>query len=133
MHPVVAIYATFLNRAFDQLLLDVALHNAGVTFVLDRAGITGDDGASHNGMWDLSILQVVPNLMLSAPRDASTLRELLRESVVVKDRPTVLRFPKGAIAQPVPAQERIEGIDILNKKAKKMYCLYQLEQWQIWP
>ncbi len=103
LHPVVAIYATFLNRAFDQLLLDVALHNAGVTFVLDRAGITGDDGASHNGMWDLSILQVVPNLMLSAPRDASTLRELLRESVTVKDKPTVLRFPKGAIAQPVPA------------------------------
>ena len=79
LHPVVAVYATFLNRAFDQLLLDVALHNAGVTFVLDRAGVTGDDGASHNGMWDLSILQVVPNLMLSAPRDASTLRELLRE------------------------------------------------------
>jgi len=115
LHPVVAIYATFLNRAFDQLLLDVALHKAGVTFVLDRAGITGDDGASHNGMWDLSILQVVPNLMLAAPRDAQTLRELLRESVVVKDRPTVIRFPKGAIVSPVTVQERIEGIDILNK------------------
>ncbi|GDX17198.1 1-deoxy-D-xylulose-5-phosphate synthase 2 [Actinomycetes bacterium] len=126
LHPVVAIYATFLNRAFDQLLLDVALHNAGVTFVLDRAGITGDDGASHNGMWDLSILQVVPNLMLSAPRDASTLRELLRESVVVKDRPTVLRFPKGAIAQPVPAQERIEGIDILNKKGEEDVLLVSI-------
>ena len=110
LHPVVAIYATFLNRAFDQLLLDVALHKAGVTFVLDRAGITGDDGASHNGMWDLSILQVVPNLMLAAPRDAQTLRELLRESVVVKDRPTVIRFPKGAIVSPVTVQERIEGI-----------------------
>ncbi|MFM9130164.1 MAG: 1-deoxy-D-xylulose-5-phosphate synthase [Actinomycetes bacterium] len=115
LHPVVAIYATFLNRAFDQLLLDVALHKAGVTFVLDRAGITGDDGASHNGMWDLSILQVVPNLMLAAPRDAQTLRELLRESVVVKDRPTVIRFPKGAIVSPVTVEERIEGIDILNK------------------
>ena len=115
LHPVVAIYATFLNRAFDQLLLDVALHNAGVTFVLDRAGVTGDDGASHNGMWDLSILQVVPNLMLSAPRDAQTLRELLRESVVVKDRPTVIRFPKGAIVDPVPVKERVEGIDILSK------------------
>jgi 1-deoxy-D-xylulose-5-phosphate synthase len=126
LHPVVAIYATFLNRAFDQLLLDVALHNAGVTFVLDRAGITGDDGASHNGMWDLSILQVVPNLMLSAPRDASTLRELLRESVVVKDRPTVLRFPKGAIAQPVPALERIEGIDILNKKGEEDVLLVSI-------
>ncbi len=115
LHPVVAIYATFLNRAFDQLLLDVALHKAGVTFVLDRAGITGDDGASHNGMWDLSILQVVPNLMLAAPRDAQTLRELLRESVIVKDRPTVIRFPKGAIVSPVNVEERIEGIDILNK------------------
>ena len=126
LHPVVAIYATFLNRAFDQLLLDVALHNAGVTFVLDRAGITGDDGASHNGMWDLSILQVVPKLMLSAPRDASTLRELLRESVVVKDRPTILRFPKGAITQPVPAVERIEGIDILNKKGEEDVLLISI-------
>lgn len=126
LHPVVAIYATFLNRAFDQLLLDVALHNAGVTFVLDRAGITGDDGASHNGMWDLSILQVVPNLMLSAPRDASTLRELLRESVAVKDKPTVLRFPKGAIAQPVPAVQRIEGIDILNKKGEEDVLLVSI-------
>ena len=126
LHPVVAVYATFLNRAFDQLLLDVALHNAGVTFVLDRAGITGDDGASHNGMWDLSILQVVPSLMLSAPRDASTLRELLRESVVVKDRPTVLRFPKGAIVQPVPAMERIEGIDILNKKGEEDVLLVSI-------
>ncbi|MEY2827444.1 MAG: hypothetical protein RLZZ183_563 [Actinomycetota bacterium] len=119
LHPVVAIYATFLNRAFDQLLLDVALHKAGVTFVLDRAGITGDDGASHNGMWDLSILQVVPNLMLAAPRDAQTLRELLRESVVVNDRPTVIRFPKGAIVSPVNVKERIEGIDILNKKGEE--------------
>ena len=119
LHPVVAIYATFLNRAFDQLLLDVALHKAGVTFVLDRAGITGDDGASHNGMWDLSILQVVPNLMLAAPRDAQTLRELLRESVVVKDRPTVIRFPKGAIVSPVNVQERIEGIDILKKNGEE--------------
>lgn len=126
LHPVVAIYATFLNRAFDQLLLDVALHNAGVTFVLDRAGVTGDDGASHNGMWDLSILQVVPNLMLSAPRDASTLRELLRESVVVKDRPTILRFPKGAIAQPVSAIERIEGVDILAKKGDEDILLISI-------
>jgi len=126
LHPVVAIYATFLNRAFDQLLLDVALHNAGVTFVLDRAGVTGDDGASHNGMWDLSILQVVPNLMLSAPRDASTLRELLRESVVVKDRPTILRFPKGAIAQPVSAMERIEGVDVLAKKGDEDILLISI-------
>jgi 1-deoxy-D-xylulose-5-phosphate synthase len=126
LHPVVAVYATFLNRAFDQVLLDVALHNAGVTFVLDRAGVTGDDGASHNGMWDLSILQVVPNLMLSAPRDASTLRELLRESVVVNDRPTVLRFPKGAIAQPIPALERIQGVDVLSKHGEEDVLLISI-------
>jgi len=119
LHPVVAVYATFLNRAFDQLLLDVAMHNAGVTFVLDRAGVTGDDGASHNGMWDLSILQVVPNLMLSAPRDATILREILRESVTIKDKPTVLRFPKGAISQPVKEVERIEGVDILSKQGEE--------------
>ncbi len=93
LHPVVALYATFLNRAFDQVLMDVALHRCGVTFVLDRSGVTGDDGASHNGMWDLSILQVVPHLRLAAPRDATRLRELLREAVAVSDAPTVIRFP----------------------------------------
>ena len=95
LHPVVALYATFLNRAFDQVLMDVALHKCGVTFVLDRSGVTGDDGASHNGMWDMSILQVVPDLRLAAPRDATRLRELLREAVGVDDAPTVVRFPKG--------------------------------------
>ena len=95
LHPVVAVYATFLNRAFDQVLMDVALHKCGVTFVLDRAGVTGDDGASHNGMWDMSILQVVPGLRLAAPRDAARLRELLNEAVEVDDAPTVVRFPKG--------------------------------------
>src|SRR6478735_3312169 len=95
LHPVVAIYATFLNRAFDQVLMDVALHRCGVTFVLDRAGVTGDDGASHNGMWDMSILQVVPGLRLAAPRDGSRVAELLREAVAVSDAPTVLRIPKG--------------------------------------
>ena len=96
MHPVVAIYATFLNRAFDQVLMDVALHRCGVTFVLDRAGVTGSDGASHNGMWDMSILQVVPGLRLCAPRDGARVVELLRECVEVDDAPTVLRLPKGA-------------------------------------
>ena len=96
MHPVVALYATFLNRAFDQVLMDVALHRCGVTFVLDRAGVTGDDGASHNGMWDMSIMQVVPGLRLAAPRDPARLRELLDEAVEVSDAPTVVRFPKGA-------------------------------------
>src|SRR6476620_10159389 len=95
LHPVVEIYATFLNRAFDQVLMDVALHRCGVTLVLDRAGVTGDDGASHNGMWDMSILQVVPGLRLCAPRDGARVRELLRECVAVDDAPTVLRIPKG--------------------------------------
>lgn len=100
LHPVVAVYATFLNRAFDQLLMDVALHRCGVTFVLDRAGVTGPDGPSHNGMWDLSVLQVVPGLRIAAPRDADRLREELREAVTVDDAPTVLRFPKESVGRP---------------------------------
>ena len=113
LHPVVAVYATFLNRAFDQVLLDVALHKCGVTFVLDRAGVTGEDGPSHNGMWDMSLLQVVPGLRLAAPRDGSQLRELLRESVDVDDAPTVVRFPKGPVGPDVPAMERFGSADIL--------------------
>lgn len=115
VHPVVAVYATFLNRAFDQVLMDCALHRAGVTFVLDRAGITGDDGASHNGMWDMSILQVVPGLRLAAPRDGAELAAALREALDVDDAPTVLRFPKGALADPVPAIERVGGVDVLRR------------------
>ena len=113
MHPVVAVYATFLNRAFDQVLMDVALHRCGVTFVLDRAGVTGDDGASHNGMWDMSILQVVPGLGIAAPRDASRLRELLHEAVQVSDAPTVVRFPKGPPNADIEAVDRIGGADVL--------------------
>jgi 1-deoxy-D-xylulose-5-phosphate synthase len=116
-HPVVALYATFVNRAFDQVLMDVALHRAGVTFVLDRAGITGDDGASHNGMWDMSVLSVVPGLRIAAPRDAGTLREELAEAVLVDDAPTVVRFPKGAVGVDVPALERIDGVDVLRRDA----------------
>ena len=97
LHPVVAIYATFLNRAFDQLLMDVALHRLPVTVALDRAGVTGPDGASHHGMWDGSILQVVPGLKIAAPRDATRIAELLNEAVAVSDGPTVLRYPKGAV------------------------------------
>jgi len=115
LHPVVAVYSTFLNRAFDQLLLDVALHKAGVTFVLDRAGITGDDGASHNGMWDLALTGIVPGLQISAPRDGSRLRELLRESVLISDGPSVIRFPKGAVIPDIPAFERRDGIDVLYR------------------
>ncbi|MGA8258063.1 MAG: 1-deoxy-D-xylulose-5-phosphate synthase [Nocardioides sp.] len=113
LHPVVALYATFLNRAFDQVLMDVALHQCGVTFVLDRSGVTGDDGASHNGMWDMSILQVVPGLRLAAPRDATRMRELLDEAVVVSDAPTVVRFPKGPPPDDVPAIGRAGGADVL--------------------
>ena len=117
LHPVVAVYATFLNRAFDQLLMDVALHRAGVTFVLDRAGITGDDGASHHGMWDLALLNVVPGLRLAAPRDAATLREELAEAVAVDDAPTVVRFPKGSVPDDVRALERVDDVDVLARPA----------------
>ncbi|GAA4896112.1 1-deoxy-D-xylulose-5-phosphate synthase [Streptomyces coeruleoprunus] len=115
LHPVVAVYATFLNRAFDQVLMDVALHNCGVTFVLDRAGVTGTDGASHNGMWDMSILQVVPNLRIAAPRDADQVRAQLREAVAVDDAPTVVRYSKGAVGPAVEAVGRIGGMDVLRE------------------
>ena len=114
LHPVVAVYATFLNRAFDQVLMDVALHRCGVTFVLDRAGVTGTDGASHNGMWDMSILQVVPGLRLAAPRDADQLRAQLREAVAVADAPTVVRYSKGTVGPAIPAVGRIGGMDVLR-------------------
>jgi 1-deoxy-D-xylulose-5-phosphate synthase len=119
MHPVVAVYATFLNRAFDQVLMDVALHRCGVTFVLDRAGVTGNDGASHNGMWDLSILQVVPGLRLAAPRDGVRVQELLREAVAVDDAPTVLRIPKGAPPEEIPAVGKAGGADVLVRNGTR--------------
>ncbi|MYZ10148.1 1-deoxy-D-xylulose-5-phosphate synthase, partial [Streptomyces sp. SID2999] len=114
-HPVVAVYATFLNRAFDQLLMDVALHRCGVTFVLDRAGVTGVDGASHNGMWDMSILQVVPGLRIAAPRDAAQLRAQLREAVAVDDAPTLIRFPKESVGPEIPALGHVGGMDVLHR------------------
>ncbi|MFE4059015.1 1-deoxy-D-xylulose-5-phosphate synthase [Streptomyces sp. NPDC059096] len=114
LHPVVAVYATFLNRAFDQLLMDVALHRCGVTFVLDRAGVTGVDGPSHNGMWDMSLLQCVPGLRIAAPRDAGQLRAQLREAVAVDDAPTVVRFPKEAVGPEIPAVGRVGGMDVLR-------------------
>jgi 1-deoxy-D-xylulose-5-phosphate synthase len=117
LHPVVAVYATFLNRAFDQVLMDVALHRAGVTFVLDRAGITGDDGASHNGMWDLSMLRVVPDIRIAAPRDGATLAAALRQAVAVSDGPTVVRFPKGRLADPLPAVGSRGAVDLLHADA----------------
>ncbi|GAA1217221.1 1-deoxy-D-xylulose-5-phosphate synthase [Kitasatospora nipponensis] len=120
LHPVVAVYATFLNRAFDQVLMDVALHRLGVTFVLDRAGVTGTDGASHNGMWDLSILQVVPGLRLAAPRDADQLRAQLREAVEVTDAPTVVRYSKGSVGPAVAALGRIGGMDVLHGRTEQL-------------
>ena len=115
LHPVVALYSTFLNRAFDQVLLDVALHKAGVTFVLDRSGITGDDGPSHHGMWDLALTGIVPNLQVAAPRDGARLRELLREAIAITDHPTAIRFPKGGVIDDIPAFERRDGIDVLYR------------------
>jgi 1-deoxy-D-xylulose-5-phosphate synthase len=115
LHPVVAVYSTFLNRAFDQLLLDVALHKAGVTFVLDRAGITGDDGPSHNGIWDLALTGIVPTLHVAAPRDGARVREVLREALDISDAPTLIRFPKGAVNEDIPAFERRDGIDVLYR------------------
>ncbi|WKK24938.1 1-deoxy-D-xylulose-5-phosphate synthase [Streptomyces olivoreticuli] len=115
LHPVFAVYATFLNRAFDQVLMDVALHKCGVTFVLDRAGVTGTDGASHNGMWDMSILQVVPGLRIAAPRDADQLRAQLREAMDVTDAPTVIRFPKETVGEAVPALDRVGGMDVIAR------------------
>jgi 1-deoxy-D-xylulose-5-phosphate synthase len=123
LHPVVAVYSTFLNRAFDQLLMDVALHRLPVTVVLDRAGVTGSDGASHNGMWDMSILSVVPGLRLAAPRDEPTLREALREAVEVIDGPSVVRFPKGTPPVDIPALERRGPVDVLRRGERQEVLL----------
>ena len=114
LHPVVALYATFLNRAFDQVLMDCALHRAGVTFILDRAGVTGEDGPSHHGMWDMSLMQLVPGLSLAAPRDATTLRSLVREAIAITDGPSVVRFPKGAVGEDIPALGRVGTVDVLH-------------------
>ena len=115
LHPVVALYATFLNRAFDQILMDIALHKAGVTFTLDRSGITGDDGASHNGMWDMALMRIVPGLHLAAPRDEATLRAALNEAVEISDAPSVVRYPKGTVGDPIQAIEVLNGIDVVGR------------------
>jgi 1-deoxy-D-xylulose-5-phosphate synthase len=123
LHPVVGLYATFLNRAFDQLLLDVALHKCGVTFVLDRAGVTGDDGPSHNGMWDMSMLQLVPGLRLAAPRDGARLVELLNEAIEVADAPTVLRYAKGPVFDDIEAIDRVGSCDVLVSTGKDLLLI----------
>ena len=120
MHPVVAMYATFVNRAFDQVLMDVALHRAGVTIVLNSAGVTGPDGPSHHGMWDLAILQVVPNIRIAAPRDAARLRETLAESVTMDDGPSVVRLGKGEIGPDYDAVRRTDdGVDVLREASHR--------------
>lgn len=120
LHPVVAVYATFMNRALDQVLMDVALHKEGVTFVLDRAGVTGPDGASHHGVWDLAIFQVVPNIRIAVPRDASLLRELLAEAIAVEDAPTLIRFGKGSVDGNIEALRTLgDGVDVLRESASK--------------
>jgi len=123
MQSVDSNYLTFLNRAFDQLLLDVALHNAGVTFVLDRAGITGDDGPSHHGIWDLALTGIVPNMHVGAPRDGARLKEILRSCVAISDAPSMVRFPKGAVPADIPALERLDGLDILHKGATQQVLI----------
>lgn len=117
LHPVVCLYATFLSRAFDQVLMDVALHRQAVTFVLDRAGVTGPDGASHHGIWDMALLRLVPALRLAAPRDGARLVEELNEAVAIEDGPSVIRFPRGSVGADVPAIRRLhDGVDILRER-----------------
>jgi 1-deoxy-D-xylulose-5-phosphate synthase len=118
LHPVVAVYSTFLNRAFDQIMMDVALHKLPVTLLLHRAGITGPDGASHNGMWDLSILGIVPGMRVAAPRDGTRLREELGEALDIDDGPTAIRFPKGDVGEDIPALQRLSGVDVLAVPAE---------------
>ena len=135
LHPIVAVYSTFLNRAFDQLMMDCALHRLPVTFVLDRAGITGPDGPSHHGMWDLALAAIVPGLRAAAPRDAATLAEELGEAVAVSDGPTMLRWPKGPVPDPLPAVRRVGGVDILAESpgGAGHVLLVAVERWAAWP
>lgn len=113
LHPVVAVYSTFLNRAFDQLLMDAGLLHQPVTLVLDRAGVTGSDGASHNGVWDMAISSIVPGVRIAAPRDTERLREEFREAIAVDDGPTIVRFPKGSAGADLPAVRTVGGVDVL--------------------
>ncbi|MGO1976564.1 1-deoxy-D-xylulose-5-phosphate synthase [Brachybacterium tyrofermentans] len=110
--PVVGLYATFLNRAFDQLLLDVALHGEDVTITLDRAGVTGDDGPSHHGIWDLSVASQIPGLQVWAPRDAARLDAAVASAVAVEG-PSLVRYPKGACPPEVPALAAVPAGDVL--------------------
>ncbi|MDV6278307.1 1-deoxy-D-xylulose-5-phosphate synthase [Rhodococcus erythropolis] len=119
LRPVVALYSTFLSRAFDQVLMDVALHRLPVTFVVDRAGVTGPDGPSHHGMWDASLLSLVPGLQLAAPRDATQLRLLFREAVACVNGPTAVRLPKAAVGVDVPAVREEGTVDVLLESGSR--------------
>ena len=120
LHPVVAIYSTFLNRAFDQLLMDIALLKQPVTIVLDRAGVTGSDGASHNGVWDMSLTTIIPGIHVAAPRDGQRLRELFQESLDIDAGPSVVRFPKGNLLEDMDAVATTDdGVDILYESSEE--------------
>lgn len=114
LHPVVAVYSTFLTRAVDQIFMDVALHRAPATFVLDRAGVTGPDGPSHHGQWDLSLLSTVPGMRIAAPRDARRLQQALTEALECSTGPTALRFPTGEVPPRIePTRRYDDGAELL--------------------
>jgi 1-deoxy-D-xylulose-5-phosphate synthase len=93
--------------------MDVALHRAGVTLVLDRAGVTGDDGPSHNGMWDLALLRNIPRLHLAAPRDAQRLKEALGKCLTIDDAPSAIRFPKGAVGADIAGESLVGNAQLV--------------------
>jgi 1-deoxy-D-xylulose-5-phosphate synthase len=107
MVPVCAIYSTFLQRAYDQVVHDVALQNLPVRFVMDRAGLVGDDGPTHHGVFDLAYLRSLPNLVLMAPRDENELRNMLYTMIRHDTGPSAMRYPRGnAMGVPIDAEPR---------------------------
>ncbi len=110
LKPVVAIYSTFLQRAYDQIIHDVALQELPVVFAIDRAGLVGEDGATHHGLFDLSYLRVVPNMVVAAPKDEEELRHLLY-TAIKSDRPFAVRYPRGK-GYGVPIREPLKEIPI---------------------
>ncbi len=109
--PVVAIYSTFLQRAFDQIIHDVSLQHLHVVFVLDRAGLVGADGPTHHGSFDLTYLRLIPGMVLMAPKDESELRDMLYTAIQYKKGPITLRYPRGS-ALGVPLKHGFESIEI---------------------
>jgi 1-deoxy-D-xylulose-5-phosphate synthase len=110
LRPVTAIYSTFLQRGFDQVIHDVCLQNLPVTFALDRAGIVGADGPTHHGLYDLAFLRCMPNIMIMAPKDENELRQMLF-TAIYSNRPAALRYPRGN-ALGVALQEPIAALPI---------------------